>query len=49
MSSLDKLMGVSRREIIMSDEIRKRLGAASKVEEIYNHEMEQSLPLDCED
>jgi hypothetical protein len=48
MSSLGKLMGVSRREIIMGDEIRKELGAASTVEEIYSHDVEQSLPLASE-
>ena len=36
MSPLGKLMGVSRREIIMGDEIRKKLGAANRVEGIYS-------------
>jgi hypothetical protein len=48
MSSVGKLMGVSRTEIIMGDEIRKKLGAGNMVEELYSCEVEQSLTLDSE-
>jgi hypothetical protein len=48
MNSLGKLMGVSRREIIMGDEIRKKLGAANMVEEIYSRDVQQSLLLASE-
>ena len=48
MNSLGKLIGISRREIMMGDEIRKRLGAANMIEEIYSHDVEQSLLLASE-
>jgi hypothetical protein len=48
MNSLGKLMGVSRRENIIGDEIRKTLGAANMVEEIYSRDVEQSLILASE-
>jgi hypothetical protein len=48
MSFLGKLMGVSRSEIIVGDEIRKKLEAANVVDKMYSHDTEQSLPLDSE-
>jgi hypothetical protein len=47
-SSLGKLMGVYRREIIMVDATRKKLGTANMVEETYSHDVVQSLQLDSE-
>jgi hypothetical protein len=41
-------MVLSSSEIIMGDEIRKKLGAASMMKETYSHEVVQSLLLGSE-
>jgi len=41
-------MGVYRREIIMVDATRKKLGTANMVEETYSHDVVQSLQLGSE-